>query len=90
MIADGLVEEAKQLYPHRELNALNTLGYKELFSYFDGSISFEQAIINIKTNTRHYAKRQLTWFRKDKSIKWFLPSQLPEIIDYINSQTLSG
>ena len=88
MIDSGLVEEARDLYPYRELNALNTVGYKELFKYFDGDISLEEAIIKIKTNSRHYAKRQLTWFRKDKSIKWFLPSETSEIIEFIQSQSI--
>jgi tRNA dimethylallyltransferase len=88
MIVSGLIEEANSLYHNRELNSLNTVGYKELFQYFDGIISLDMAISNIKTNTRHYAKRQFTWFRKDKSIKWFLPSEIAEIIDYIQSNCI--
>jgi len=65
MIERGLIEEARQLYPYRKFNALNTVGYKELFSYFDGQISLEQAVTDIKTHTRRYAKRQLTWFKRD-------------------------
>ena len=64
MIAEGLIDEARNLFPHRHLNALQTVGYKELFNYFDGKISMEQAIENIKKNTRHFAKRQITWFKK--------------------------
>jgi len=71
MISDGLVEEAKTLYPFKNLNSLNTVGYKELFDYFDNEISLETAIELIKRNTRRYARRQLTWFNKDKTINWF-------------------
>jgi tRNA dimethylallyltransferase len=70
MINEGLIEEAKALYPYKSLQALNTVGYKELFKYFDKSIGLEQAVEDIKTNTRRYAKRQMTWFRKDEEIKW--------------------
>lgn len=87
MIHLGLVEEARQLYPLRHLNALNTVGYKELFFHFDGLISLNDAIIKIKTNTRRYAKRQFTWFRKDKDIKWFFPNQKDDILKYIDSVT---
>ena len=87
MIENGLVEEAKALYPQRNLNALNTVGYKELFKYFDGDWDLETAISEIKKNTRRFAKRQLTWFRKDDTIKWFEYDQNPEdIFDYIDSQ----
>ncbi len=74
MIENGLVEEARSLLPYRSLNALQTVGYKELFDHFDGKISFEKAVEEIKKNTRHYAKRQMTWFKKDESIKWHNPS----------------
>ncbi|MDR1848239.1 MAG: tRNA (adenosine(37)-N6)-dimethylallyltransferase MiaA [Bacteroidales bacterium] len=70
MLDDGLLEEAKMFYPVRHLQALNTVGYKELFEFFEGSVTFEKAIENIKINTRQYAKRQMTWFRKDPEIKW--------------------
>jgi len=83
MIEDGLVEEVQRYYEFRNLNALNTVGYKELFSYIDGEISLEKAIELIKRNTRHYARRQLTWFRRDKDIKWFSPDEPDEIISYI-------
>lgn len=87
MIENGLVEEAKALYSKREFNALNTVGYKELFRYFDGEIDLETAISEIKKNTRRFAKRQLTWFRKDDSIKWFEYDEDPEVIfDYIESK----
>ena len=71
MIAEGLIDEAKTLYPNKNLNALQTVGYRELFNYFDNSITKEFAIQEIKKNTRRFAKRQLTWFRKDPSILWF-------------------
>lgn len=70
MIEDGLIEEAYKLYPFRNLAALNTVGYKEVFRYFDKEISLDEAIEDIKTNTRRYAKRQMTWFRKDQDIIW--------------------
>lgn len=70
MLENGLMEEAKALYPHRQLNALQTVGYRELFDHFDGKISLEQAITDIKTNTRRYAKRQLTWLRKQADLVW--------------------
>src|SRR5699024_840277 len=71
MVEHGLMEEAKSLYEHRSLNALNTVGYKELFQYFDGKSSLGAAVGEIKKNTRRFAKRQLTWFRKDPEIYWF-------------------
>ena len=74
MVENGLIEEVKNLLPYQQINALQTVGYKELFEYFNGNISFEKAIENIKTNTRHYAKRQMTWFKKDPEINWFAPS----------------
>ena len=70
MIADGLVEEAKTVYPKRRLNSLQTVGYKELFAFFDGEYDLPRAIELIQQNTRHYAKRQLTWFRRDQEIHW--------------------
>lgn len=79
MFEKGFLEESRELLPHRELNALNTLGYKELFSYFDGLYSMEEAKEKIKTNTRRYARRQLTWFRKNSDYHWFHPEQIQEI-----------
>ena len=70
MVADGLVEEARKLIPFRSLNALQTVGYRELFDYFDGITSLDRAIELIQQNTRHYAKRQMTWFKKDPNIQW--------------------
>lgn len=71
MVSDGLLEEAKALFPKRELNALQTVGYKEFFDFFEGKYSQAEAIEKIKQHTRNYAKRQLTWFRKDPAIRWF-------------------
>ncbi|SEO27354.1 tRNA dimethylallyltransferase [Mucilaginibacter gossypiicola] len=80
MAKQGLVEEVKGLLPHRQLNALNTVGYSELFDYFDGKNSLDEALLLIKQNTRRFAKRQLTWFRKDKDFIWF-DAGAPDVID---------
>lgn len=85
MIEQGLEEEARKVYEQRSLNALNTVGYKELFSYFDGNISKEEAIRQIQSNTRRYMRKQLTWFKKDEQIKWFDPNNIEEIINYISA-----
>lgn len=85
MVNDGLVEEAKAMYPKRHLNSLNTVGYKEVFEYFDGKVSLNEAIENIKINTRQYAKRQMTWLRKNNDYKWFTIDELDEMLNYINS-----
>jgi tRNA dimethylallyltransferase len=86
MLEEGLLEEAKALYPLRELNALQTVGYKELFSYFDGEIDLESAVSEIKKNTRRYAKRQLTWFRRDPETVFFNPEEPSEIWDYLKER----
>ena len=87
MIDKGLFEEAKALYPHRELNALQTVGYKEMFQHLDGLLTMEEAIQEIKKNTRRFAKRQGTWFRKDSTIKWFdYQSDFEHIIKYLHTQ----
>ena len=84
MIKNGLIEEAKALMPYKNLNALNTVGYKELFAYFEGHSTLDFAISEIKKNTRRFAKRQLTWFKKDQSIHWFDYKTNPEdIIKFI-------
>lgn len=85
MMRNGFLNEVKQLYPLKN-NSLNTVGYKELVNHIEGKYNLEEAIELIKKNTRNFAKRQLTWFRKDKEIKWFTPGQEKEIIDYINGR----
>jgi tRNA dimethylallyltransferase len=85
MIADGLIEESKTLLPYRHLNSLNTVGYKEIFAYFDGVFTLEEAIEKIKRNTRVYAKKQLTWFKRDENIKWFNPVDYEGVFNYIDS-----
>jgi tRNA dimethylallyltransferase len=80
MLADGWLEEVRALYPYRVTNALNTLGYKELFSYLDGLITFDDCLAKIKTNTRRYAKRQMTWFRRDQEIRWMSEKEMTDFI----------
>jgi tRNA dimethylallyltransferase len=80
MMEQGLLQEVKQLVPFKQLNALQTVGYSELFEYLDGKITLQHAIEQIKTNTRHYAKRQMTWFRKDPDMKWFSPDDIGAMI----------
>lgn len=84
MMAAGLEAEARALYPYRGLNSLQTVGYRELFEYFDGTISRETAVELIKRNSRRYAKRQMTWFRRDSDIRWFAPDEDDAIISYAN------
>lgn len=86
MMNQGLIEEAKAVYPQKGLNALNTVGYKELFAYFDGDISLDDAILKIQSNTRQYMRKQVTWFKRDNQIKWFSPTNIEEIINYIDNQ----
>jgi tRNA dimethylallyltransferase len=87
MIKEGLIEEAKGLYPNKEMNALQTVGYRELFSYFDGDFTLEFAVQEIKKNTRRFAKRQLTWFKRDENTKWFdYMTNKDNVIDYIKSK----
>ncbi len=83
MVVDGLVEEARRVYPYRHLNSLNTVGYKELFTCFDGNCSLEFAIEKIKQNSRIYSRKQMTWFRRDDSIRWFHPDDTEEIMRYV-------
>ena len=85
MIEDGLEEEARSVLPMRSYNSLNTVGYKELFAYFDGDIPRDEAIRQIQSNTRRYMRKQLTWFRKDKTIRWFSPENIEEILKYIDN-----
>lgn len=83
MMSEGLLEEAKKLYAYRSLNALNTVGYKELFAHFDGLLTLDEAVEKIKQNSRIYSRKQMTWFKRDTSIRWFHPDQEEEIIEYI-------
>lgn len=87
MVNQGLVQEASKLYPQRGLNALNTVGYKELFSYFDGNIPLEEAIRQVQSNTRCYMRKQLTWFKKDTDINWFSPENIEDILNFIRQKT---
>ncbi|MEG1405250.1 MAG: tRNA (adenosine(37)-N6)-dimethylallyltransferase MiaA [Alistipes sp.] len=84
MLAAGLEAEARALYPHKQLNALQTVGYKELFDWFDGTLTRDAAVEEIKRNTRRYAKRQLTWFRRDAEVHWFAPDQIDAMIHWID------
>lgn len=87
MLKDGLLQEARDLFPQKELNALNTVGYKELFEHFEGNKSLEEAVEEIKKNSRRFAKRQLTWFRKEEDIHWFEYTTPPsEIISFIEKE----
>ena len=83
MVSEGLVEEARAMYPKRHLNSLQTVGYREMFDYFDGRCSLDEAIELIKRNSRRYAKRQLTWFRRDESTGWFSPNDIESMIEFI-------
>ena len=83
MIEKGLEEEARKVYPQRGLTSLRTVGYKEMFAYFDGEIDREEAIRQIQSHSREYMRKQLTWFKRDKEIKWFHPDDMEKIIDYL-------
>lgn len=85
MVEQGLIEEVRQVYPLRHLPALHTVGYRELFQYFDGSIDLQEAIRQIQSHTREYMRKQLTWFKRDESIHWFHPSQLTDIIAFADT-----
>lgn len=85
MIEEGLEQEARGVYVHRSLNSLNTVGYKELFRYFDGEWNRDFAIEKIKQNSRIYSRKQMTWFKRDKDIRWFHPSQETEILQYLDT-----
>ena len=86
MIEEGLLEEARSVYPYRTLNSLNTVGYKEMFNYLDGTWELPFAIEKIKQNSRIYSRKQMTWFKRDEEIQWFHPEQETEILDYINTK----
>lgn len=88
MISEGLIEEARNVYPHRHLNSLNTVGYKELFAHFDGECTLEFAIEKIKQNSRIYSRKQMTWFRRDEDIRWFHPDEQDAIVDYLNENSI--
>ena len=83
MMGAGMLDEARRVFPLRHLNALNTVGYKELFLYLDGTWTLEEAVERIKGNTRRYMRKQLTWFKRDPQIHWFHPDQQEEIIAFI-------
>lgn len=85
MIHDGLIQEALNVYEYKDLNALNTVGYKETFEYLYGLCTLDNAIFRIKSNTHKYCRKQLTWFRRDPNIHWFSPDNIEEIINYINT-----
>ncbi len=84
MMEDGLLDEVRSLQDKRSNNALNTVGYKEMFTYLDGTWSLEEAIERMKGNTRRYARKQLTWFKRDEEMRWFHPQQQEEILKYIS------
>ena len=86
MIEQGLFEEAKQFLPYKSLNALQTVGYQEIFPYLEGDYDYAEAVRLLKRNSRRYAKRQLTWFRKDESVEWFEPSNTEQILGYIDQK----
>lgn len=86
MVGQGLEQEARSVYSHRDENALNTVGFKEMFAFFDGEIPFEEAVRQIQSNTRRYARKQLTWYKRDGEMEWFEPENSKEIIKYIDSK----
>ena len=85
MIGKGMIEEALQVYPKRTLNSLNTVGYKELFEYLDGLTTLDETIFKIQSNTRRYARKQLTWYKKDTAFQWFNPDNIEEILNYVHT-----
>ena len=88
MIDDGMIEEAQHVYPKRTLNSLNTVGYKELFEYLDGLTTLDEAIFKIQSNTRRYARKQLTWYKRDAEMTWFSPDNIEEILNYLSTISL--
>lgn len=88
MIDDGIIEEAQCVYPKRMLNSLNTVGYKELFEYLDGLTTLDEAIFKIQSNTRRYARKQLTWYKRDAEMTWFSPDNIEEILNYLSTISL--
>lgn len=85
MVEDGLVEEVQKVYPHRALNSLNTVGYKEIFNYLNGEWTLAFALDKIKQNSRIYSRKQMTWFKRDKDIRWFHPDDVAEINSYLDT-----
>lgn len=85
MIDEGMIKEALHVYPKRTLNSLNTVGYKEMFEYLDGLTTLDEAIFKIQSNTRKYARKQLTWYKKDDDLQWFNPDNVEEILKYIST-----
>ena len=88
MIDDGMIEEAQRVYPKRTLNSLNTVGYKELFEYLDGLTTLDEAIFKIQSSTRRYARKQLTWYKRDAKMTWFSPDNIEEILNYLSTISL--
>ena len=88
MIDNGMIEEAQRVYPKRTLNSLNTVGYKELFEYLDGLTTLDEAIFKIQSNTRRYARKQLTWYKRDAEMTWFSPDNIEEILNYLSTISL--
>ena len=88
MIDDGMIEEAQRVYPKRKLNSLNTVGYKELFEYLDGLTTLDEAIFKIQSSTRRYARKQLTWYKRDAEMTWFSPDNIEEILNYLSTISL--
>lgn len=84
MMDEGLEQEARNVYPHKELTSLHTVGYKEMFAYFDGEIDRQEAIRQIQSHSREYMRKQLTWFKRDPEIHWFHPDNIKEILNYID------
>ena len=84
MIENGLIDEARKVYQYNGINSLNTVGYKELFEYFNGNITLSEAVLKIQNNSHKYCRKQLTWFKKDDKIQWFNPDNIEEIINYID------
>ena len=88
LIDDGMIEEVQRVYPKRMLNSLNTVGYKELFEYLDGLTTLDEAIFKIQSNTRRYARKQLTWYKRDQEMTWFSPDNIEEILNYLYTISL--
>lgn len=88
MVEEGLVEEARRVYPLRHLNSLNTVGYKEMFAYFDGTMDFPTAVARLQKNTRVYAKKQLTWYAKDAGMHWFAPTDYDAVRSLVSNPAL--